>query len=241
VHLFGQAAQMDRIMKSAKHYGIAVIEDSAQAIGTEFKGKKVGSIGDLGCFSFFPTKNLGGFGESGLVISRREELADRVALLRNHGCKERYFHETVGGNFRIDALQASALRVCLPHLETWISKRQEIANNYDRLLSGIGIIEVPFRSQDSTHTFHQYTIRVKNGLRNSLLNHLNEKEIGNSIYYPVPCHLQKAVSYLGYKKGSFPQAENASEEVLSLPLFPYLTSGEQEHVGQEIQIWAKGR
>jgi dTDP-4-amino-4,6-dideoxygalactose transaminase len=235
VHLFGQMADMDEIMRIARKYKLFVIEDAAQAIGAEIKLKsqisklktvtkkskvlKAGAIGDLGCFSFFPSKNLGAYGDGGMVVTNNKKLADKIRLLRSHGSspKEKYFNLTLGTNSRLDAIQAAILRVKLKYLKKWIKKRQEIANYYNQSLKGVGDIKVPEMLPDRTHTFHQYTIRTK--YRNELKKYLEKNGIPTMIYYPLPLHLQPAFKYLGYRKGDFPESEKASKEVLSLPIY----------------------
>jgi len=240
VHLYGQMADMDEIMAIAKEYDIAVVEDAAQAIGAEYKGRKAGSIGDLGCFSFFPTKNLGAYGDGGMVVTNDDELAERVRILRAHGSKPKYYHRMVGINSRLDALQAAILRVKLPHLAEWTAARQRVAARYDEQLRGVHGIETPYRAPDRTHIYHQYTIRVRNGHRDALQQHLKEQGIGSMIYYPLPLHLQECFKELGYNGGALPVSERASKEVLSLPVFPELTEKEQLHVAQGIRAFFEG-
>jgi len=234
VHLYGQMADMDAIMAIAQEYDLYVIEDAAQAIGAEYKGRKAGSIGHLGCLSFFPTKNLGAYGDGGMVLTNDDELAERVRMLRVHGSKPKYYHHMVGTNSRLDALQAAILRAKLPHLEEWTRARQELASRYDKFLHGLEGIEIPYRAQDRTHIFHQYTIRVLNGKRDALRAYLAQRGIGTEVYYPLPLHLQPCFRHLGYKEGDLPESEKASREVLSLPIFPELTEEEQLYVLQSI-------
>lgn len=240
VHLYGQMADMDEIMAITKEYDIAVVEDAAQAIGAEYKGRKAGSIGDLGCFSFFPTKNLGAYGDGGMVVTNDDELVERVRILRVHGSKPKYYHHMVGTNSRLDALQAAILRVKLPHLEDWTAARQRLAARYDDLLHGVEGIQLPYHAPDRSHIFHQYTIRVKNGCRDALQQHLKEQGIGSMIYYPRPLHLQECFKELGYNEGALPVSERASHEVLSLPVFPELAQKEQDHVIQQIRVFIEG-
>ena len=230
VHLYGQPADMDELMRIAAEHDIYVIEDAAQAIGAEYKGRKVGTIGHLGCFSFFPTKNLGAYGDGGLVVTNDDELAEKVRMLRVHGSKPKYYHHLVGTNSRLDALQAAILRVKLPHLNEWTLARQKIAARYDELLGDIAAIKLPYRAPDRTHIFHQYTIRVLNGQRDALRRHLKEEGIGTQIYYPLPLHLQPCFRSLGYKEGDLPESERASGEALSLPMFPELSEEELAQV-----------
>lgn len=235
VHLYGQMADMDAIMAIAQAYDLYVIEDAAQAIGAEYKGRKAGSIGHIGCLSFFPTKNLGAYGDGGMVLTNDDELAERVRMLRVHGSKPKYYHHMVGTNSRLDALQAAILRAKLPHLEEWTRARQELASRYDKFLHGLEGIEIPYRAQDRTHIFHQYTIRVLNGKRDALRAYLAQRGIGTEVYYPLPLHLQPCFRHLGYKEGDLPESEKASHEVLSLPMFPELTEEEQCYVIHCIQ------
>lgn len=237
VHLYGQMANMDELMAIAEEYNLYVVEDAAQAIGAEYKGRKAGTIGDLGCFSFFPTKNLGAYGDGGMVVTNDDELAARVQILRVHGSKPRYYHRVVGVNSRLDAVQAAILRLKLTHLSEWTVARQHVAARYDELLRDVDGIELPYCAADRSHIFHQYTIRVKNGRRDELRTHLKEQGIGTSIYYPRPLHLQECFQDLGYKEGDLPNSEEASHEVLSLPVFPELTGEEQEHVVKVIQMF----
>ena len=240
VHLFGQIADMKAIAEIAQRHNIAVIEDAAQAIGAEYRGQKVGTIGHFGCFSFFPTKNLGAYGDGGLVVTNDDELAEKVRMLRVHGSKPKYYHHLVGTNSRLDALQAAILRAKLPHLDEWTAARQKIAARYDELLRDIPGIEIPYRAPDRTHIFHQYTIRVLNGRRDALQKHLKEQGVGTQVYYPLPLHLQPCFRHLGYKEGDLPESERASREVLSLPMFPELTAEEQDYVVQKICEFVKG-
>ena len=234
VHLYGQMVEMDEIMEIAQEFGLYVIEDAAQAIGAEYKGQKAGSIGHLGCLSFFPTKNLGAYGDGGMVLTNDDKLAERVRMLRVHGSRPKYYHHMVGTNSRLDALQAAILRAKLPYLEQWTRARQELASRYDKFLHGLEGIEIPYRAQDRTHIFHQYTIRVLNGKRDALRAYLAQRGIGTEVYYPLPLHLQPCFRHLGYKEGDLPESEKASREVLSLPIFPELTEEEQLYVLQSI-------
>ncbi len=240
VHLYGQAADMTKILSLANRYLIPVVEDACQAIGTQHDRGQVGTLGHLAAFSLFPTKNLGAFGDAGFVTTNDPQLGDKVTLLRTHGSTIRYHHEIVGSNCRIDTLQAAILRVFLPHLNHWINLRQKAAAYYDEQLKTLSsLIQTPVRVPYSTHTFHQYTIKVKNGKRNELSEALTRKKIGNSIYYPIPCHLQKALAHLNFKVGDFPQSEAAASEVLSLPIFPGISESEQDYVVETIKTWAK--
>lgn len=235
VHLFGQMAEMPKIMKIAKKYKLFVIEDAAQTIGANCKTKKAGTIGDFGCFSFFPSKNLGAYGDGGMVVTNNKKLADKVRLLKNHGSspKEKYLNLISGTNSRLDAIQAAILRVKLKYLSKWSKKRAEKAFYYNKALKGVGDIVTPIIGMNKTHIFHQYTIRTK--LRDKLQQYLKEKEIPTMIYYPLPLHLQPAFKYLGYKKGDFPESEKAAKEVLSLPIYPELKKKDQDYIIQKIK------
>lgn len=231
VHLYGQCADMDPILDDAKRRGIAVLEDAAQAIGSIYKGRHAGSMGIAGCFSFFPSKNLGAFGDAGLLTSNDEAFAREVRLLRNHGAEPKYFHKRIGGNFRLDALQAAVLRVKLPHLEGWSARRRENADRYDRLFGespAADRITLPARNPDCRHIFNQYIVRVPR--RDAVRAHLDAAEIGSEVYYPVPFHLQECFVPLGYRKGDFPVAEAAAAETLALPIYSELTETQQREV-----------
>ncbi|OGZ18325.1 MAG: transcriptional regulator [Candidatus Nealsonbacteria bacterium RBG_13_38_11] len=239
VHLFGQMADMDKIMEIARKHNLFVIEDAAQAIGAEYKGKKAGTIGDFGCFSFFPAKNLGAFGDGGMVVTNNEELANKIRLLKNHGSspKEKYLNLIIGTNSRLDAIQAAILRVKLKYLSKWSKERAEKADYYNEKLKGVGDIIAPVMGIDRTHIFHQYTIRTKS--REELQKYLKEKEIPTMVYYPLPLHLQLAFKYLCCNKGDFPEAEKASEEVLSLPIYPEISPKDQGSIINNIKEFFK--
>lgn len=242
VHLFGQAADMDALMEVAEEHDLVVIEDAAQAIGEEYNGKKVGSIA-MGCFSFFPSKNLGGYGDGGLVTTNDDELADKIRTLRMHGAKPKYYHHVVGYNSRLDTMQAAILGVKLNHLEEWTNKRRDNAMFYSQALDDItdDKLETPQIAKGRRHIFNQYTIRVKNGKRDNLKGFLEGQGISTAIYYPLPLHLQPCFSFLGYKKEDFSAAEKASEEVLSLPIYPELKKEEREHIIDKILEFFGGR
>lgn len=227
VHLFGQTCDMDPILDLAKKYNLKVVEDAAQALGAEYKNKKAGSLGDLGCFSFFPSKNLGGMGDGGMVVSNNPELAEKVKLLRTHGAKQKYYHDIVGYNSRLDTLQAAVLNVKLKHLDSWSKKRQEHAQIYNKNLKGMEVT-LPKAESFNNHIYNQYTIAVQN--RDELKEFLKQEGIGCEVYYPVPLHLQECFKYLGYKKGSCSVAEKRALEVISIPVFPELTEAEQNYV-----------
>jgi dTDP-4-amino-4,6-dideoxygalactose transaminase len=235
VHLYGQIADMDPINKIAMEYNLDIIEDACQAIGAEYKGKKAGSVGSTGCFSFFPTKNLGGYGDGGIITTNREELSLELKKLRVHGSERDYHHLSVGYNSRLDTIQAAVLLAEFPHLDDWNKKRQENAQIYSDLLKDIEEIDCPHVASEHKHIFHQYTIRVKNNKRDELMGFLTRKGIGSKIYYPIPLHLQECFNSLSYKQRDFPISEKAAEEVLSLPIFPELTDEEIEYVCDSIK------
>jgi len=246
VHLYGQMAEMDPIMEIANRHDLYVIEDAAQAIGSEYRGRRAGSIGHLGCFSFFPSKNLGGFGDGGMVTSNDPDLAHRVRLLRNHGAEPKYYHKFVGGNFRLDALQAAVLRIKLKYLDDWSAGRQQNATRYRRLFEEAGLtddrpltmddgpltfdhrpsaIGLPTEVPDRRHIYNQFVIRT--GRRDAVMARLKEHKIGHEIYYPVPLHLQECFADLGYRAGDLPASERAATETLALPIYPELTEAMQ--------------
>lgn len=227
VHLFGQPARMDEIMVIARKHGLFVIEDCAQAVGAHYEGTPVGVIGDVGTFSFYPTKNLGGCGEGGALVSRREELHTKARHIRVHGSDRRYYHDIVGGNFRMDGFQGALLNVKLPHLATWTARRRAVAARY---LAGIKLADVrlPEQPHYGQSVFHQFTIRHPR--RDALREHLTKHEVGTDLIYPVPLHLQKCYAGLGQGVGSFPVAEKAAATCVSLPIFPELTDAQVDHV-----------
>ena len=249
VHLYGQMARMKPIMEIAERHQLCVIEDAAQAIGSEDEGRRAGSIGHFGCFSFFPSKNLGGFGDGGMVTTNDPELADRIKLLRNHGYRPKYYNKVVGGNFRLDAIQAAILRVKLKYLDEWTAARQRNAARYRDLFAEAGLsintetlsylqadgeaagatsplasadgVVLPVEAPDMRHIYNQFVIR--SGRRDELMNFLRECQIGTEVYYPVPMHLQECFADLGYGEGGFPKSERAADETLALPIYPELT------------------
>jgi dTDP-4-amino-4,6-dideoxygalactose transaminase len=230
VHLFGQCADMDPINATAARYGLAVIEDACQAIGAEYHGRRAGSLGTAGCFSFFPSKNLGAFGDAGAITTNNDSLAERIRCLRIHGSKKRYYHERVGGNFRLDALQAAVLRVKLKYLEQWTAARRNNASFYQCALSNAGLQTKLVTPTPGTgrHVYNQYVVRAFD--RDCLRLFLAEREIGTEIYYPVPLHLQECFSYLGYRPGDLPHSEQAAASTLALPVFPELTVDQKQFV-----------
>lgn len=235
VHLYGQCADMELILEIARVHNLKVIEDAAQAISSTYKSKKAGTLGDMGIFSFFPSKNLGGIGDGGMVITDNEELAQKVSLLRVHGAKPKYYHSLIGYNSRLDTIQAAVLNVKLKYLDIWSKKRRENASFYDTAFKGTKI-ETPYQAPYSYHIFHQYTIAVKNLAK--LKEYLKEKKIGHDSYYPLPLHLQECYKDLGYKSGDLPNSEQRAQEVISLPIYPELTSEEMEYVAETIKSYA---
>jgi len=235
VDLYGQVADMDEILATAKEYNLKVIEDAAQAFGAEYKGKKAGSFGNAGCFSFYPGKNLGAYGDAGMVVTKEESLADLLRVYRNQGNKVKYYHTVIGHNSRMDAIQAAILRVKLRYIDKWNTKRRAIAKFYDEKLKGLDII-TPFVSKDKTHIYHLYVIRFKNKeQKDNIKKLLYEKGVDARTYYPVPLHLQDCFKDLGYKKGDFPEAEKASEETVAIPIYPEITQEQQELVTSTIR------
>src|SRR5271163_2885124 len=220
VHLYGLPCDMDPILTFARAHNLRVIEDNAQSIGANYKGRRTGSIGDAACLSFYPTKNLGAYGDAGMIVTNSDEMAGRLKSLRNHGQSAKYVSSEPGWNSRLDEIQAAILRVKLRHLSEWQRARQAHAAEYTKLLLGIPGVAPPFIPEGYEHVFHQYTIRVER--RDALVQILNERKIGSAVYYPVPLHLQPLYASLGHKAGDFPHAEHAALEVLSLPMFPEL-------------------
>lgn len=237
VHLYGQMANMDPLMDIARRYHLKVVEDAAQAIGSEYPGKRrAGSIGDIGCFSFFPSKNLGCFGDGGMCTSNDTELAERVRILRAHGGKPKYHHAIIGGNFRLDALQAAVLSVKLKYLDDWTAKRQENAVYYNEAFTNAGLadqVSTPHAIEGYRHIYNQYVLRVKR--RDELRSWLTENRIGNEVYYPIPLHMQKCFEYLGYKPEDCPESAQAAEETLAIPIYPELTRAQQDCVVNTIK------
>ena len=226
VHIFGQCAEMDKINEIAKKHDLVVIEDAAQAIGSEYKGRRAGSLGDVGCFSFFPSKNLGCCGDGGLVTTNNDELAEKIRILRQHGSKPKYYHKIIGGNFRLDTMQAAVLLEKFPYLEEWHKGRQKNAEYYNEHLKDV--VDTPFVESYNIMIYNQYTIRTS--MRDELQDKLNEANIGNAIYYPVPLHLQECFAYLGYGGGDLPESEKAAKEVVSIPIYPELTDEQMDYV-----------
>ncbi len=242
VHLFGMGADMDPIMAAANGAGIPVIEDAAQAIGSTYKSRPLGAIGAFGCFSFFPSKNLGAFGDAGLLTTEDAALAARARLLRTHGMKPKYYHHLIGANFRMDALQAAVLRVKAPHLKSWTDGRHANAARYRALFHAAGLdaaVTLPSEPADRSHIFNQFVIRVAD--RDGLKRHLDEQGIGNEVYYPVPFHLQPCFADLGYRRGAFPHAERAAAESLAIPIYGEMTVAQQEAVVSAVAQFVQGR
>lgn len=239
VHLYGQSADMGPIMDLAHRQKVAVIEDAAQAIGTEYAdGRRVGSIGTIGCFSFFPSKNLGCLGDGGMAVTNDPDLAERIRVLRVHGSKPKYYHKLIGGNFRLDTIQAAVLNIKLKYLDQWTRRRQENADRYEKLFQQSGLVqngrvrlpEAVYRASGAKHyhIYNQFVLRVER--RDDLLAHLKQKGIGAEIYYPVPFHLQECFRYLGHQEGDFPESERAANETVAIPIYPELTPTQQAEV-----------
>ena len=231
VHLYGQMADMDPIMEIAERHDLVVIEDAAQAVGAEYKGRRAGSIGHYGCFSFFPSKNLGGAGDGGMVVTNNADSAEKLAVMRVHGSKPKYHHHVVGGNFRLDALQAAVVNVKLRHLDGWTAGRQANAARYGKLFAKAGLADDPValpQTLTDRHIFNQYVIRVPR--RDELIAHLKEKNVGCAIYYPVPLHLQECFACLGHEQGDLPHSEKAATETLAIPVYPELTDEQAKYV-----------
>jgi len=250
VHLFGQSADLDPLLEAASSAGIPIVEDAAQAIAATYHGRPIGGIGAFGCFSFFPSKNLGAFGDAGLVTTNDDALADRARLLRTHGMRPRYYHHVVGANFRMDALQAAILRVKAPHLNAWTEGRRANAATYRELFRAAGLVGdgaprtpppwqilIPSEALGCRHIYNQFVIRSSE--RDALKAHLDAEGIGNEIYYPVPFHQQPCFAYLGYAAGAFPHAERAATESLAIPIYGELTRAQQEDVVSTIAEFAK--
>lgn len=231
VHLYGHTVDMEEMLSIAKRQGLKVIEDCAQSFGAELSGKKAGGFGDAGCFSFYPSKNLGGYGDGGMIVLRDSQVAGTIRKLRNHGSKESYIHERVGFNSRLDEIQAGILLVKLKHVEEFNKERRRKAELYTQLLSDK--VTCPVEKKGAYHVYHQYTIRSPQ--RDEVQKRLREKGISSVVYYPVPLHLQEALRFLGYKKGDFPVAEKASQEVLSLPIYPELKESVIEEIAEIIR------
>ena len=231
VHLYGQMVDMDRIMQIARAHGLFVVEDACQAHGAEYNGQRAGSIGDAGCFSFYPGKNLGAYGEAGAVVTNDAELAEKIRVLRDHGQARKYFHSMIGWNARMDGFQGAVLSVKLKHLPAWNDARKRNARLYDELLADADDVITPVEVDRAGHVYHVYAIRTKD--RDALINYLTEKNVYCGIHYPIPIHLQNAYSFLGKGKGTFPVAEKCAEQLVSLPMFPELSEEQIEYVVRE--------
>jgi len=241
VHLFGRCANMAAINEIAAQYGLKVVEDAAQSIGAEYQGHRAGALGTIGCFSFYPTKNLGAFGDAGMLTTNDAQLADKLRILRDHGQSPQYHHHLVGINSRLDSIQAAVLRVKLTHLDRWSGQRSTNADRYAELFAAAGVdrlLQLPEPPSDGHQVWNQYTVRVPEGRRDSLKTHLAERKIGTAVYYPVPLHRQECFTTLGYAEGCLPETETAAREVLSLPIFAELTEAEQDAVAAGIASFA---
>jgi len=236
IHMYGQCADMGSVMETAASHGIAVIEDACQAHGALYQGRKSGSVGNAGCFSFYFTKNLGGYGEGGIVTTNDDKIAEKARLYRNHGHASKYEHAVVGYNGRLDEIQAAILRIKLPLLDHYNQRRRDLAATYHDLLKGLPI-ELPAEAAGRHHVYHLFVIRCRE--RDGLMEHLTNRGIGTGIHYRNPVHLQKAMSYLGYKSGDIPAAEQACEEILSLPMYPELNRDDQEYIAAAIRDFYK--
>ena len=240
VHLYGQPADMDPILAIADRWGLKVIEDNAQAIGATYKGRPTGSLGDMSCISFYPTKNLGAAGDAGMVVTSDDALSQRLKVLRAHGCRKRYYHDELGVNSRLDEIQAAVLLVKLPHLSAWNERRNQVARWYARAFKNSPQIVLPQPMLHTGHVFHQYTIRIDGGpgcspvSRDEVMSQLSLRGIGSMCYYPVPLHLQTAFSALGYRRGDFPVSEMLARDVLSLPMYPELTEEQVNRVASNL-------
>jgi dTDP-4-amino-4,6-dideoxygalactose transaminase len=244
VHLFGQCVDMEALWHVAERHNLPIIEDAAQAIGAEYQGKRAGTLGAIACFSFYPSKNLGAYGDAGMAVTSDPDWAARMACLRVHGMEPKYYHKHLGWNARLDALQAALLRVKLPHLDRWIAARQEAARRYDALIDEHHLAHFLVRPGvrgNRRHVFNQYVVRVADGRRDALVRHLKAERIGCEIYYPVPLHRQECLAYLGYGEADFPASEEACRGVLALPMYPELTADQQRRVVQSCAAFLRGQ
>ena len=236
VHLFGLSADLDPLLEAAAQAGIPLVEDACQAIGARNRDRQVGALGAVGCISFFPSKGLGAFGDAGLVLTNSDDLAAKVRLLRTHGAEAKYIHTRIGGNFRLDAIQAAVLRAKAPHLSGWLDARRQNAERYAQFFDAAGVetfgVQLPAEPPDCWHTYHQYVIRLPR--RDELRAHLEAHDIGTAVYYPVPLHLQECFADLGYTAGALPHAEAAAKTALALPMYPELTEEQQAHVVETV-------
>jgi len=244
VHLFGQCADMEPLWHVAERHNVPIVEDAAQAFGAEYQGNRTGTLGAIGCFSFYPTKILGACGDAGMVVTNDPEWAARLACLRVHGMEKRYHHKYIGWNARLDAVQAALLRAKLPHVDRWIEERQAVAQRYNVLLDEYHLadfLERPVVRPQRRHVFNQYVVRVAPAQREALIRHLKAERIGTEVYYPIPLHLQECLAYLGYREGDFPASEEACESVLALPMYPELTLDQQARVIQSCSTFLRQR
>jgi len=244
IHLFGQCAEMDPIWDMAVRHELPIIEDAAQAIGAEYDGKRAGTLGGIACFSFYPSKNLGGYGDGGMVVTNDPDWAALMTCLRGHGMEPRYHHKVMGWNARLDALQAALLRVKLPHLDDWTEARQAAARRYDALIEHEHLtqfLDRPKVRPGRRHVFNQYVVRVARGLRDALMRHLKADNIGCEVYYPIPLHMQECLAYLGHRAGDFPASEEAARSVLALPMFPEITLEQQRRVVESCAAFVRGQ
>jgi dTDP-4-amino-4,6-dideoxygalactose transaminase len=242
VHLYGQPAAMEEITAIGRKHNLKIIEDCAQALGAEYRDRKVSALGDAGCLSFFPAKNLGAYGDGGMVVTDDPTMAETVRILRVHGAKSSYYHTLPGFNSRLDSIQAAILRVKLKYFDTWIERRRSNASLYSQLLDPVDGIETPYTEEHSRHAFNYYTVRLKDPRldRNELRKHLESKGIQTMVYYPLSLHLQEVYKFLGYRPGDFPRSESAQEQVLSLPMYPELRNEQIEQVVDEIKSFSNG-
>ena len=234
VHLYGQCADIDGILKLAGKYKLKVVEDTAQAFGAEFRGKKAGTLGDCGAVSFYPGKNLGAFGDAGLVLTNNKAVAERLKILRNQGNENKYYHLVLGRNNRLDTIQAVVLSVKLKYLDEWNKKRQEVAQYYNQNLAGLAV-KTPVVPSYTTHIYHQYTLRAAAGSNKGFVEYLQANGIDSRVFYPVPLHLQKCFKYLGYKAGDFPEAESAAKQIFTLPIYPEMTQEEKDYIIEQVR------
>lgn len=241
VHLYGQMVQMDEIMKIAKENNLYLIEDAAEAHGGSYKGRRAGSFGDIGCFSFYPTKNLGGCGDGGMALCNDEKIAGNLRKLRDHGSAKKYYHDLVGYNSRLDALQAVVLGVKLKYLDQWNRQRKQKAKLYEKLLSGVPGVVIPKTAAGVDHVYYVYVIRVLAALREKLQSYLSSKGIGTMVHFPIPAHLSEAFKYLGHKEGDLPVTEECSRSIISLPMFPDISDEQIEYVAQEIKNYLQDK
>ena len=244
VHLYGQAADMPGVREAADLHGVPIVEDAAQAIGAELDGRRAGVLGHMACFSFYPTKNLGGAGDGGMVTTDDVELAEKLRMLRDHGMRPKYHYRLIGMNSRLDELQAAVLRVKLARLEAWHARRGEAADRYRKLFAGAGLLErvsLPETAPGRRHVYNQFVVRVGDGHRDALRDHLREQGVGTEVYYPVPLHLQDCFRSLGHKEGDFPESERAARETLALPIYPDLTEAMQQAVVERIARYFETR